>query len=382
MSQDYDIAIIGAGPGGCACALALQGSGLRVVLIDKAKFPRDKVCGDAIPGASFKAMDAINIEWGRQMREFADKADVRASTVYLPKNRKVTYRWVSYSCNSKRADFDNFLIQLVRGETQTEVLEEKWLSKISINDNGAFCEFRDGSSIRAKLIIGCDGANSVVKKHLSSGETKDKEALAAIRAYYTGIKGIEAGENEFHLIKGLDGYFWIFPLANGWANVGFGVMKKRRRNENSPKDLRGTLAKILSSPSLAARFENAVLMHPVNGFGLPIWTRKRRISGERLMLCGDAAELIDPLQGHGIDKAMWSGVFAARQAINCFQADNFSPAFMQRYETMLYNKMGTELSRSYWILKNVQRFPFLFDLILKIKPNQRLASWITYKLKI
>jgi flavin-dependent dehydrogenase len=81
MIDSCDIAIIGAGPGGCACALALHESGLRVVLIDKEIFPRDKICGDGIPGMAFRAMDKIKPEWGMAMRQFTDKADVRTSKI-------------------------------------------------------------------------------------------------------------------------------------------------------------------------------------------------------------------------------------------------------------------------------------------------------------
>jgi flavin-dependent dehydrogenase len=77
--KTYDIAIVGGGPSGCACALALHGSGLKVVLVEEDSFPRDKICGDAIPGPAFKAMDLIRPEWGQAMRAFADKETIQTS---------------------------------------------------------------------------------------------------------------------------------------------------------------------------------------------------------------------------------------------------------------------------------------------------------------
>jgi geranylgeranyl reductase family protein len=383
MLNDYDVAIIGAGPCGCACALALQGSGLRVVLLDKEVFPRDKVCGDAIPGASFKAMDHINTELGKQMRQFADKMDITASTVYFSKTKSITYNWLAYSYNSRRIDFDNFLIQLVRKETETNILEKKRLQKITVETDYVLCQFQDNSSLKASIIIGCDGANSIVKRQLGTTDPRENDSAAAIRAYYRDIGGIKKGENEFHIIKDLVGYFWIFPLQNGLSNIGFGVMKNRNsKKTKSPKDLRSTLDQIIRSPEFENRFKNAELTGNVNGFGLPIWTKKRCISGNRFMLCGDAAYLIDPLQGHGIDKAMWSGVFAAKQVKNCFELANFTGAFMKQYDNMLYKKMGRELLRSYIMMRNFLRFPFLVTFFLRLNPNQNLINWFARKLKI
>ena len=382
MTIDYDIAIIGAGPSGCACALALHGKGLKVALIDKTVYPRDKICGDTIPGSSFKAIDSINRNWGNQMKEFTDKMDITTSSVYLSKNKAISYKWLSYSYNSKRIDFDNFLFQLVRKETDTIIFENKRLQKITTELNYSHCKFQDGFSIKAAMVVGCDGANSVVKRQVINCDIKESNSFAAIRAYYKGIEGIKMGENEFHLIKEVDGYFWIFPLKDEWANVGFGVFKKGKKKKKSPNDIRKTLQEITNSPAFVNRFKNATLMGNVNGFGLPIWTKKRPICGDRFVLCGDAASLIDPLQGHGIDKAIWSGVIAAKQIVNCFKEDNFSADFMKQYETMLYNKFGRELSRNYFVMRILLRFPFLNNIIFKLCSHQWVTNWIIHKMKV
>ena len=379
MTIDYDIVIIGAGPAGCACALALQGKGLKVALIDKHVFPRDKICGDAIPGSSFKAIDSINSNWGNYMKGFADKMDITASTAYLSKNKTISYKWLSYSYNSKRIDFDNFLFQLVKKETDTIILENKRLQKVTTHINYSHCKLHDGSSIKASMVVGCDGANSIVKRQLINCDTKDSNFLVAIRAYYKGIEDIKMGENEFHFIKGLSGYFWIFPLKDGYANVGFGIIKEEKKNLNN---LRNTLKEITDSPAFANRFKNSILIGNINGSGLPIWTKKRPACGERFILCGDAASLIDPLQGHGIDKAIWSGVIAAKQIANCFKEDNFSSDFMKQYDTMLYNKFGRELSRNYLVMRILLRFPFLKTIIFKLCLHQRATNWIISKMKI
>ncbi len=378
--NDFDIAIVGMGPSGCACALALHNKGLRVVIIDKEVYPRDKICGDAIPSPAFKAIESINKVWGSQMKLFSSKTDITTSTFYTPNNKPISYKWKSYSYNSKRIDFDNFLFQLVKQETDTTILEKQKLQNVTTKPNYSTCTFQDGSSIKVSIVIGCDGANSIVKKSLV--KVKDPDSVAAIRAYYKGIKGIKKGENEFHIVKGLPGYFWIFPLQDDLANVGFGVFKKMNRKSKTSNDVRHTLKEITHSSAFAERFNNSTLVDNVNGFGLPIWSNKTIVSGNRFLLCGDAASLIDPLLGHGIDTAIWSGILAADQIVMCFKENNFTADFMQHYDRVLHNKYGRDFSRSYFIMRVMLKFPFMINYIFKIKPSQSLINWIIRTMKL
>ncbi|MES2730721.1 MAG: NAD(P)/FAD-dependent oxidoreductase [Bacteroidota bacterium] len=384
MINKYDVAIIGAGPSGCACALALHRSGLRVVLIDKDFFPRDKICGDAIPALAFKAMDRIKPEWGLAMRQFADHAGIYTSKVFAPNGKTIKLDWVLHAYNSKRLHFDNFLMQLVRAETETTILENKRLQKITVDMDHVCCQFQDGSFLKTAIVVGCDGANSVVKRQLGKLEPLDKHSSAAVRAYFSGVDGVKPGVNEFHYFNELlPGYFWIFPLDNGWTNVGFGISQSKHRKNKKPINLRDSLHTIITtSPSIAPRFKNAKLLEDIKGFALPFWTQKRAISGERFMLCGDAASLIDPLQGHGIDKSMWSGLFAAEQAVKCFNTTDFTADCMLQYDTQLYNKIGEELARSSFIMRLLLRFPWLINLSVWVGQNQTLTNWIARKLKI
>ena len=382
MEVDFDVAIIGGGPAGCACALALHGKGLKVALFEKEVFPRDKICGDAIPGSTFKAMYSISRNWGDQMTAFAKTTEINSISIFLDKTTVFKYRWKLFSYNSKRMDFDTFNFQLVRNETDTIIFENKPLQKIITEPNYYECSFLDGSSIKAALVVGCDGANSVVKRQLIKSDPSDRNPIAAIRAYYKGIEGIQSGYNEVHFIKGVEGYFWIFPLRDGWANVGFGVTKKRKQKSDSPTNIRKILEGVTQSPAFAGRFKNATQQGQLVGFGLPIWTKQRRICGDRFLLCGDSASLVDPAQGHGIDTAMWSGVIAAEQIISCFKATDFSAHFMTGYEKKLYKKIGGELSRSYFLMRLFTRFPFLMNVIGGVSPPQGLIDWLFRKLKI
>ena len=380
----FDIAIIGSGPAGSSCALALQGSGLKVALIDKDQFPRDKVCGDAIPGHAFKAMDRINPAWGIRMRAFADKSDIQSARAYIPNGKSIIYHWVNYSYNSKRIHFDNFLFNLVRSETDTTIFENTRLQTITKTDNSVTCSFIDGSLMEAGLVIGCDGSNSVVTRQLGSFDLRGEHVAIAVRAYYKGISGLEKGVNEFHFFKeALPGYFWIFPLEDGWANVGFGLSSNKKSNGENGTPLRQTFQTLIAeTPVLKERFSNAYSPEPCKGFSLPLGLERKKISGERFMLCGDAASLVDPIGGHGIDNAMWSGLFAAEQAIACFQSNNFSADKMEAYDEAVYKKMGAKLFRGAYLLKLMDRFPFLFHFFTWVATSQKFTKKILRLFKV
>lgn len=374
----FDVAIIGAGPGGCASALALKDSGLRVVLIDKAVFPRDKTCGDAIPGNAFKAMEALHPDWAQRMRQFADSAQVRASRGVAPNGKTVTLEWKLFSYNSKRLDFDHFLLRLVQAHTKTVVLENKRMVQAIPEAHGIQCRFQDGSSCMARLVIGCDGANSIVSRQLSAYRPAKENACVAVRTYFRGVADVQSSVNEFHFFKNWSpGYFWLFPLENGWVNVGFGLLRENDRNRPAQLNLRTGLEEIIArSPRMAPRFKRAESLTGIKGFALPIGTRKRRISGRRFLLCGDAASLINPLWGHGIDTAMWSGYLAGRHALECFSRNDFSADFNRQYDRRVYEKFGSEFARSTMALKLFQHFPSLLDPVFSLGSNEKMLRWL------
>lgn len=379
MTKHYDIAIVGAGPSGCACALALHDSGLRVALIDKEAFPRDKICGDAIPGPAFKAMRHINPDWEQAMRTFADSQKITTSKVYAPNGKSLRLNWVSFSYNSKRQDFDHFLFQLVQQQKSIHPIHQR-LQSVSSTPEQIHCHFKDGSSLSCALIIACDGANSMVRRQLDHQRGMEKAGAIAVRRYYRGVGGVEPGVNEFHFFKEHRGYLWIFPLSEGHTNIGFGIARQRGEAVSS---LRHSLDDIIcNDASIAPRFASAQAMENTKGFALPVWTGKKAISGHRYLLCGDAASLIDPLQGHGIDKAMWSGLLAARQARRSFAARDFSAAALADYDQAVQQKVGRELSRSAAITRAVLRFPWLINAVAAVGQHQELTQWAARKLKI
>ena len=374
----YDIAIIGAGPAGTACALALRHSGLRVALLDKAQFPRDKVCGDAIPGHALKALRQLDPAFADSLWRLQPLDAVQQSRLVAPNGQSLRLRWKLPSFNCPRATFDAALLALVRVHSGTEILENTGLKSLTVEADCVRLQPSTGPEISCQLVIGCDGANSVVgRKLLPEPRLARAHHCVGVRAYFENIAGTESGTTEFFLTRDyLAGYCWLFPVGQGRYNVGLGMLAEVVAAHKV--DLKLTLQRLLAThPALAGRFVEARQLGPTVGFGLPLGGgRVRPISGARFLLCGDAASLIDPLQGHGIDTAMQSGILAATQALACFAKQDFSAECMGRYDAQVAEKIGRKLAKSYRLMRFLSNKPWLVNAAVRLARVPGLKPWV------
>ncbi|WP_052732603.1 NAD(P)/FAD-dependent oxidoreductase [Hymenobacter terrenus] len=376
-SANYDVAIIGAGPAGTACALALRHRGLRVALLDKAQFPRDKVCGDAVPGHALKALRQLDPSFAEGLWQLQPLDAVRQSRLVAPNGDSLWMRWKLPSFNSPRETFDAALLALVQAHSTTEILENTGLKTLSIDADHVRLTTSAGAEITCQLVIGCDGANSVVRRQLLPAPLDRAHHCAGVRAYFEDIAGAKAGLTEYFFTKDyLQGYLWIFPVGRGLYNVGLGMLSETVARHKV--DLKQLLPQLLAThPALAGRFASARQHGGIQGFGLPLGGgRTVSVSGQRFLLCGDAASLIDPIQGHGIDTAMQSGILAAAQVLACFEKQDFAAGFMKQYDAQVAEKISRKLAKSYRLMRFLSNKPWLVNAGVRLARVPGLKPWV------
>lgn len=373
-----DVLILGAGPGGAATALFLAKENIPCIVVDKAVFPRDKICGDALSG---KVVEILN----RYDRSFVEKLSLdpiqlncwgvtfvapnleELSIPFRNKPKKTDEkREIAPGFITKRYDFDHFMVNEVKKHAGVNLMEGVEIDQFVKTPEGFTCSDKSGNYIiHAKLVIDGSGAHSQFAKKIGKLEVEKEHHCAGLRVYYKGVTGIKEGNYiELHFLKDfLPGYFWIFPLADGQCNVGVGMRSDYvgKKRINLKTELNNIIQKY---PQLSERFKNAEPVDDIRGYGLPLGSKKRTISGDNYMLIGDAASLIDPFTGEGIGNAILSGYTAAQQAKEAIETKNFSGTALKKYDEAIYRRLGDELSLSYRMQKLV-KYPWLFNFVVR-----------------
>ena len=366
---EVDVIICGAGPAGSACAIRLADSGLKIALIDKATFPRDKTCGDALSIDVINQLAILSPQLAQEFTALAEKVPSYGVRIYSPAHESLDIPFLQEDKNacgyiSPRLDFDNLLLNFAKRTANVQLFEHCNIENI-VHGNDSILATANGKEFKAQLIIGADGAHSIVAKMLAGFKVEKDHYTAGLRVYYEGVKGLDDHNFiELHFFKeALPGYLWIFPLPGNKANVGIGIPSSiiARKKINLKKILENLLS---TNENLKDRFKDATPLESIKGFGLPLGSKKRKISGERFLLTGDAASMIDPLSGEGIGNAIRCGRIAAEHAMDCFKENNFSATFNKAYDKEVYRRMWNELRVSR-IMQKVFTHGWVLNLLVR-----------------
>jgi len=371
---DTDVAVLGAGPGGATASIFLSRENIDHVVLEKAVYPRDKVCGDALSGKVVAVLNSINPQIAYDFDKSPDYTNCWGVQFIAPNGRALDIPFRKDKSEqpyapgfiAKRQVFDNYIFGLI-DSSRADVRQGCTVKDVRDTGDAIEIDFTAGGEEktgRAKIVIGAEGDRSVVAKKLAGHKMDRRYYAAGLRAYYKNVGRMhEQNFIELHYIKDvLPGYLWIFPLPNNEANVGIGLLSEKL--ENKSLNLKKMMLEQLEShPGLKQRFAGAELVDSIRGWGLPLGSIKRNLSGERFMLVGDAGSLIDPFTGEGIGNAMVSGRFAGKLAAKAIRENNYSAAFMKEYENQVYTKLWDELRLSYTIQRLVN-FPWLFNFVV------------------
>ncbi|MFN3595819.1 MAG: NAD(P)/FAD-dependent oxidoreductase [Rubricoccaceae bacterium] len=382
----YDLAIAGAGPGGAACAAFAARAGLRVLLVDKAPaFPRDKICGDALSGKTVDVMKRLGMTAALQARPQVASWGVTFSGPYgdavsipFAPEAHAGKDAPGYVCD--RATFDALVLEealaagaeLWTGASVTGLVREGAAVRgLRVRRGG------EETDVRAALTVGADGAYSAVARALGIPQLDERHYCAGLRWYWEGVQGFGEGNYiEIHFVdEAIPGYFWIFPMAGGRANVGLGMLSSEVKRRGVR--LKPLLEQVVASERFRERFAGGRPLEPMRGWGLPLGSKPRPMTGDGWLLVGDAAGLIDPFTGEGIGNAMVSGEIAARWAARVAATGDASARHLSGYRRDVLGYLGSELRVSHALQKLGQRKRLLNFVIARAARRPAVAEAIS-----
>jgi len=306
----FDVLIVGAGPAGSTAATVLARGGASVALLDKATFPRDKACGDLVGPRGVQALEDLGIHVPGGL-PVGDMVVVGPSghRVRLPCAPGLTYP--GHGIAVPRSEFDDALRQGAIAAGAVPFTGRAADPLGGDDDLGGF-DLGDGRRLRADVVIGADGATSRVGEAAGMVDRRSVMWGFAVRTY------LEQPVAEPHIVfwepspwRALPGYGWIFPGPGATANLGLGVGTLADRSSGA--------SAVQHMPAFLDHLRGLGLLGPAAPGGrLGGWLKMgivgTRPARGRVLLVGDAAGLVNPLQGEGISQAITSG-WAAAEAV-------------------------------------------------------------------
>jgi menaquinone-9 beta-reductase len=327
-----DLLVIGAGPAGCAAAIEALRSGARVTLLDRARFPRPKPCGDALSNQAVQIVGELGAEL-----EHVPRAIVRRSAAVFPDGSRVERGYAAQpGAIVARLELDDLLRRRAE-DAGARVLEGVAIRDLCpLRGGGARASGRAGSW-DADVVIAADGPASVAWCALGQRAPRGRALAVAVTAYYEGVSVDQADTSEHYFEPGLAaGYGWIFPAVNGIANVG--VYQRADRYHARGAQLSQLLERFVANHP--ERFARARRVGKSRNWPLPL-AGLRPFSGTNgVLACGDAARLVDPLTGEGIWHALESGRLAAQTALEALSGNGVDRALLHRYALRLGLSVG------------------------------------------
>ena len=335
--DDADVIIVGAGPSGSTAAYYLAQAGLSVLLIEKSRFPRDKVCGDGLTPRAVKSLIALGVDVSEEAGWLRNKGlRVIGGGMRLELDWPELSSYPGYGLVRTRASLDEQLARRAQA-AGAKLLEGTTVTGPVLNDNGRIVGVettaeaeekskpesrsdnteRTRGSIRryhARVVVAADGNSSRLSIAMGLRKRDDRPMGVAVRTYYTSPRHeddyLESWLDLWDGDRLLPGYGWIFGMGDGTSNVGLGMLNTSEAFGKT--DYRELLKSWLKSMPEEWGYVEENRTEPVRGAALPMGFNRTPQYHKGLLLAGDAAGMVNPFNGEGIAYAMESAEILAR----------------------------------------------------------------------
>lgn len=361
QEYDSDVIVVGAGPGGSATAHYLASSGYNVILVDKCKFPRDKICGDFVSPVAQIELSKLGII---STPEFKIANPIRRASVYLDGTKLISRPIPKVQglprCGRviPRIILDKLILDSAR-KAGAIFLEGSKAVGMRTNRRNVELQVEGPSGkriLKARLLIGADGSNSTIAKLVRGQPPSSADRIIAIRGYFEDVDG-HPSQADLHFTKeSFPGYCWLFPTSKNQANVGVGMVLDTIPSGNRLNVLLNQLIK--SNLALHKRLRNAKLVGQIRGWPLTTYNANLPLVDNRVMLVGDAAGLVNPLNGEGIQYALLSGRWASEVAISCLIANDLSKEALLAYQHFVEKELCYGMSIACLIVQLIRNRSF------------------------
>ena len=382
--MEHEVIVVGAGPGGATAAMALAQKGYDVLLLDRKDFPRDKICGDAVPATALDLLYSLGM--AEKIKEagfyYIDKIRLVSPKGYSMDADLEEEDHLTHSAIVPREDFDVLLQQhaidsganFIQAHVKEPIVEDGRVTGVLARVNGSVKEFR------SKVVLAADGVTSAIARTIRPDDHVDHHRAVALRAYIEDIEELPH-QVEFYLYQEiLPGYAWIFPLGEGKANIGLGMRLDTFREKNY--NLKKMLQDFMEMPDIKKRLKNGGQVHGVATWQLNFGSQKNiRRAYDGALLVGDAAGFINPLTGGGISNAVISAWLATETVHQAFLKEDFSLNTLKVYEEYCEQQLWRGLRRSYYLQRVMEYAPFAVDwLVRRAQSSSEFAQIFMTKL--
>lgn len=313
MVSDVDVLVVGAGPGGVAAAIELRRAGRDVVVVDKATFPRDKCCGDGLTTLALRELEHL----GFQPATVPSFQRVAGATLRSPSGRIVHVPLPAgqglFAAVTPRVELDAALVDLASA-AGVKVHPGHGISDVVMNDGSVRVDVEGIGAMTAAHVVAADGMWSPTRKALGLNVDGYLGEWHAFRQYVSGVSGLASEQLIVWFDEDfLPGYAWSFPLPDGRANVGFGILREAGR---PTKEMKAMWAGLFDRPHIAAALGPAAEPEGRHlAWPIPAKVDSATLAHGRVLFVGDAAAATDVMTGEGIGQALLTGRLAAEAIV-------------------------------------------------------------------
>lgn len=387
------ICIIGAGPAGTYAAIRLAQNGIPSLLIDKAVFPRDKVCGEALTSSVLRCLQKLDADILKDKSFHSVSKVIKGVNLYAPngKNLYIPFhsqanidRGLDSSIGMRRWDLDNILMEYSKKQSLITVKEGIAIQDVE-GKNGKLLLWDKEKSVQieTEMLMVANGYGSKFTRKLVNWDWESEVDACGVTAFYKQVEEFGQGEiAECYVLDELkSGGMYIMPVGNGILNVNIAV-----RNDIQKKyhlNLREILQNALNThPVLKKRFEHAEQIRKPLGCGFHLGIKKRPVSGDNFVLIGDAGAFNDALTANGIGHAMISADIAVNEIVKCYAQKDFCAKKLYNYDKAVYKSFHTKRilgAFSFPFLSKTPLYFFLVNTYFNLNLSYEVVSMFIYE---